>query len=148
MKLSSWTRRLAMLALAITFVFGAAGKASADPYTLKRSIENLSQFPLDLVLSPVVAGRTIYNNMNNIGDTTGVRIFYPVPGFFWNTFVQGAASVLRGVTGVIEFVPGVVLLFSDAELDPIFDPVEDQDALVDYETDFFWLKFGVTYTDN
>ncbi|MCP3983076.1 MAG: hypothetical protein GY723_01730 [bacterium] len=146
MKFSFWTRRIAMLALAATFVFGAAGKASADPYTLKRSIENLSQWPLDLALSPIVAGKTVYNNLNSIGDSPGVRIAYPLPGFLWNTFVQGAASVLRGVTGVIEFVPGVALFFTDAEIDPIFDPVEDQDALVDYETDFFWLKFGVTYT--
>ncbi|MCP5060653.1 MAG: hypothetical protein GY937_28485 [bacterium] len=146
MKFSSWTRRLAMLALAATFVFGAAGKASADPYILKRSIENLSQWPLDLALSPIVAGQTVYNNLNTIGDSPGVRIAYPLPGYVWNTFVQGATSVLRGVTGVIELVPGMVLFFSDAELDPIFDVVEDQDAIVDYETDFFWLKFGVTYT--
>lgn len=137
---------MAMLALAATFVFGAAGQASADPYTLKRSIENLTQWPLDLLLSPVVAGKTVYDNMNNISDSPGVRIVYPVPGFAWNTCVQGFTAVLRGVTGIIELVPGVVLLFSDAELEPIFDVVEDQDALVDYETDIFWVKFGIRYT--
>ncbi len=137
-----------MLALAMTFVLGAAGKASADAYTLKRSIENMTQWPLDLALSPIVAGQTIRNNMESIGDSPGVRMFYPVPGYFWNVFVQGSTSVLRGITGVIELPIGLAILPLDAEFDPIFDPADEQDALVDYETDFFWVKFGITYTSN
>ena len=123
-----------------------AAPAAADTDTLKRSIENLTQFPLDVAMSPVVAGYSIYQNMNSISDSPGVRIAYPVPGFFWNTMVQGGAGILRGVSGLIELVPGMVLLFSDAESDPMFDPADENDALVDYETDFFWVKFGINYT--
>ena len=140
-------RRRAMgTVLATVAALMMAAPAAADTETLKRSIENLTQFPLDVALSPVVAGYTIYQNMNSIEDSPGVRIFYPIPGFAWNTMVQGAAGILRGMTGLIEFVPGIVLLFSDAEFEPLFDPADENDALVDYETDFYWLKFGVNYT--
>ena len=119
---------------------------AATPDTLKRSIENITQFPLDFALSPVVAAQSVYNNMNDVGDSPGVRMFYPIPGFFWNSFVQGGGAMLRGITGVIEFLPGLALLFTDAELDPIFDIADDQEGLVDFETDFFYVKFGISYT--
>jgi hypothetical protein len=120
--------------------------ALATPATLKRSVENLTQFPLDIVASPVVAGKSIYQNMNDVSDSTGVRIFYPVPGYAWNLVVQLGASVIRGVTGVIELAPGMALLFTDADMDPLFDPVEENAALVDLENGIYDVKFGVDYT--
>lgn len=146
MKFTSWTRRVSALATAVAFAGLLASPVSATPEVLKRSIENLSQFPLDLVLSPVVAAKTVYTNMNDIEDSPGVRLFYPVPGYFWTIFVQAGTSILRGVTGVLELLPGMALLFTDAEYDPIFDPADEQDALVDFETDFYYVKFGINYT--
>lgn len=120
---------------------------SPSPSTLKRSLQNLTQWPLDVVLSPVVAAKDIITNLQEIDDSLAVKIFYPVPGWVWNTMVQGGAGVLRGVTGVIEFVPGVILLpFPDAELDPLFDVAEDQDGLVQWENGVFDIKFGISYT--
>lgn len=146
MSLTSWTRRIGSFGLALAFTVLAASPMAATPDTLKRSIENITQFPLDFALAPVVAAQSVYTNMNDIGDSPGVRLFYPIPGFFWNSFVQGGAAILRGITGVIEFLPGLALLFTDAELDPIFDIADDQEGLVDYETDFFYVKFGISYT--
>ena len=147
---SSWARvgarRIGALAIAIAFTGLVASPVAATPEVLKRSIENLSQFPLDLVLSPIVAGQTVYTNMADIDDSPGVRMFYPVPGYFWTIFVQAGASILRGMTGVIELLPGMALLFTDAEYDPIFDPAAEQDGLVDFETDFYYVKFGINYT--
>ena len=143
---TSWTRRAGTLGLALAFSALVAAPAAATPDTLKRSIENLSQWPLDLVLSPIVAGQTVYTNLNDIEDSPGVRLVYPVPGYFWTMFVQAGASVLRGMTGLIEFPVGLAILFTDAEFDPIFDPADEQDALVDFETDFYWVKFGINYT--
>ncbi len=120
--------------------------AGASPKTLKRSMENLTMWPLDVASSPVVAGYSIYKNMRDIGDSTAVRIFYPLPGFAWNTMVQVGAGVLRGVTGAIEFVPGVVLLPFDADMDPLFDPSLDNEALVNWENGIFDVKFAVDYT--
>jgi len=127
-------------------VFMVSSPVSATPETLKRSVSNIVLFPLDLALSPVVAGKTVYQNLQDIDDSTAVRVAYPVPGFVWVTFVQAGAAVLRGVTGVFEFLPGLGLLFFDADLDPLFDPVEDNEALVDFETPVINLKFGVSYT--
>ncbi|HET6305427.1 MAG TPA: hypothetical protein VFG80_11670 [Myxococcota bacterium] len=120
--------------------------ASATPATFKRSIENLTQWPLDLALSPVVAGKTIYTNLQDVNDSTGVRIAYPIPGFVWTTSVQVGAAVLRGVTGVFEFLPGLILLPLDADMDPLFDPVVENSALVDYDNPVYHVKFGTDYT--
>jgi hypothetical protein len=119
---------------------------SASPETLKRSVENLTLWPLDLVLSPVVAGKTVYQNMRDIDDSTAVRIAYPVPGFIWVTFVQSFSSVLRGVTGAFEFLPGLGLLPFEADLDPLFDPADENEALVDVESPVYDLRFGINYT--
>ncbi len=139
-------RRLAAALAAFALVALLPGAAGAGTETLKRSVGNMLQSPLDLALSPVVAGRSIYHNLQEIEDTTAVRIAYPVPGFVWNTMVQAGAALIRGITGVIEFVPGLILLPFDSEMDPLFDPVERNEALVDYETPVLWVKFGIDYT--
>ena len=139
-------RRFFAAACAVALVALAAAPAAATPATLKRSVENMTQWPLDIVTAPWVAGETIYQNMQSESDTTAVKIVYPVPGYAWNLMVQVGASVLRGVTGVIEFVPGLILLPLDAEFDPLFDPVVDNPALVDVPTPVYDLRFGVTYT--
>ena len=134
-------------ALAVAALLGFAPVvASATPATFKRSIENLTQWPLDLALSPVVAGKTIYTNLQDVNDSTGVRIAYPIPGFVWTTSVQVGAAVLRGVTGVFEFLPGLILLPLDADMDPLFDPVVENSALVDYDNPVYHVKFGTDYT--
>jgi len=132
-------------ALAALVALAAAG-ASATPATLKRSVQNLTQWPLDLALSPVVAVKTVYENLNSIDDSTGVRIAYPIPGVIWTTAVQVGASVLRGVTGVFELIPGLILLPFDADMDPLFDPAEENPALVDFDNPVYHVKFGTNYT--
>ena len=138
--------RLALVGAVFALLFMVSSPVSAGPETLKRSVENLTLWPLDLVLSPVVAGQTVYTNLQDIGDSTAVRIAYPVPGFVWVTFVQTGTAVLRGVAGAFELLPGIGLLPFDAELDPIFDPVEDNEALVEFDWPVYRLKFGVNYT--
>jgi hypothetical protein len=139
-------RRVLAVGTAAALCALAAAPAAATPATLKRSVENLTQWPLDIVTAPWVAGQTIYQNMQSEPDTTAVKIVYPVPGYAWNLMVQLGASVLRGVTGVIEFVPGLILLPLDAEFDPLYDPVVDNPALVDVPTSIYSLRFGITYT--
>ena len=56
------------------------------------------------------------------------------------------ASAIRAITGVLEFLPGLGLLFFDNDLDPLYAPVERSEALVDYDTRFLNLKFGIDYT--
>lgn len=138
--------RLMTAALAAGCFALASAPASASPQTLKRSVQNLTQAPLDIALAPATSAVSIYRNIRDIGDTTAVRIFYPIPGFAWNSMVNIGAGVLRGVTGVMEFVPGLILLPFDADIDPLFDPAEDNAGLVQWENGIYDVNFGVDYT--
>ena len=138
--------RMMSVALAAGCLALSAAPAGASPQTLKRSVQNLTQAPLDIAAAPVTSVVTIYKNMTSIGDTTAVRIFYPIPGFAWNTMVNVGAGVLRGVTGIMEFVPGIILLPFDADIDPLFDPAEDNEGLVNWENGIYDVNFAVDYT--
>ncbi len=129
----------------MTLALAAASPASASPETLKRSASNILFAPLDIALAPVVAGQIIYTNLREIDDSRWVRIVFPLPGYVWVLGVGIGASVLREVTGLIELLPGLGLLFFDADLDPLYHPVERGDALVDVETKVLNVKFGVNY---
>ncbi|HTF33573.1 MAG TPA: hypothetical protein VK714_07720 [Myxococcota bacterium] len=140
-------RLVASLALVLSLLCVAPRPAHAGYDTLKRSLGNLFFAPLDLVLSPVVAGKTVYTHLRDIDDTRAVRIAYTVPGFFWITGVQLGAAGIRAATGCIELLPGIVLLpFPGTEMSPLFDPVEKSDALVDYPNPAVNVKFGIDYT--
>lgn len=136
---------VAPLALAVALV--AAAPAGASPETLKRSVSNILFGPLDVVFAPVVGSRTVYHNIQDIDDSMGVRIAYVVPGVAWNTTLEAGSGIIRCFTGLIEFLPGLGLLFFDADLDPLFSPVERSDALVDEETPVLPIKFGVVYVE-
>lgn len=138
--------RLAAGILALGLAVAAPGTAHATGETLKRATSNLLMAPFDVVLSPIVAGKTIVTNMREIDDTMPVRVTYAIPGYIFLTGVQAGAGVIRAVTGILEFVPGLGLLFFDTDLDPLYDPVERGDAMVDYDTRFLNVKFGIDYT--
>jgi hypothetical protein len=125
---------------------GLAGPASASPETLKRSVGNVLFGPLDIAFTPVVSARDVINNLQNVDDTMGVRVAYAVPGYVWNMGVQIGAGTVRVLTGVLEFLPGLGLFFFDADLDPLFSPVDRAPALVDYDTPPLHFKFGISYT--
>jgi hypothetical protein len=140
----SW---LLTLAAALPLLFGLASPASASPETLKRSVTNILFGPLDVVLGPVTGSRSVYNNIQDIEDTTGVRIAFAVPGVAWNSAMQMGGGVLRTFTGLLEFLPGLILLPFEADMDPLFTMPERQDALIDEEYDFIAIKIGVNYVD-
>ncbi|HVP31984.1 MAG TPA: hypothetical protein VMW35_22780 [Myxococcota bacterium] len=143
---TSFARLTAGLALGALVLSAAPRPADADYETLQRSFENMIFAPVDLVLSPVTAGVIEYRNLTTIEDTKAVRYFYAVPGYLWLTGVQVGSAMLRAVTGGLELLPGIALLpFPDTKLDPLFDPVEKADSLVDYQNPIFPMKFGVDY---
>ncbi len=140
------SRLVASLALALGLAVGAASPAHAGGEVLKRAVSNILCAPLDLALAPAVAGTTMYNNLKNVGDSTAVRYFYPPFGYLWLTGVQVGASVLRGISGGLELLPGLILLPFDAEMQPLFGPAEKADAYVDQDTPPLRFKFGIDYT--
>lgn len=120
-------------------------QAQARGETLKRAFGNITQGPLDVVLAPATAGVQLWHNLRTVQDTTGVRVAYAVPGFFWATGVNAFSGVLRVVAGTFELLPGIGLVFTDREMTPLFDPVEKADALVAHDTPVYPIKFGVEY---
>jgi hypothetical protein len=140
-------RRGLVAAVAALALLASAAPASASPETIKRSMTNMLFGPLDVVLSPIVGTRSVYNNLRDIDDTMGVRIFYTIPGVAWNiAFVLGG-GVVRTFTGALEFIPGLILIPFEADMDPIFAPPERADALIDEETDHLSVKIGINYVD-
>jgi hypothetical protein len=140
-------RRGLVAAVAALALLASAAPASASPETIKRSMSNMLFGPLDVVLSPIVGTRSVYNNLRDIDDTMGVRIFYTIPGVAWNiAFVLGG-GVVRTFTGGLELIPGLILIPFEADMDPIFAPPQRADALIDEETDFMTVKIGINYVD-
>ncbi|MFQ5418514.1 MAG: hypothetical protein ACE5FL_15920 [Myxococcota bacterium] len=139
-------RRSTAALLAAGVALAAAGPAAASPETLRRAVGNMLFAPVDLALSPIVAGHTIYRNLNDIDDSLGVRLAYPIPGFAWNVGLQVGAAAIREIAGVLEFLPGLILLPFEADMTPLFAPAEKADALVDVPTPPIDIKFGIDYT--
>jgi hypothetical protein len=135
-----------MLALfTSTLALFTSTPAAATPETLKRSVGNILFAPFDIAASPVTAGKALYTNLREIDDARWKRIVFPIPGYVWILGVQIGAGAIREIAGLLELVPGLGLLFFEADLDPLFDPVERNEALVDLETPPLKIKFGVNY---
>jgi hypothetical protein len=143
------TRRRWLVPLLLGALLSAAlaGPAAASSETLKRSVTNILFGPLDMALGPVVGTRAVYYNIQDIDDSPGVRAAYVVPGVVWNSMLQMSGGALRLFTGVLEFIPGLILLPFEADLDPMFAPVERGNALIDEQYDFLTVKIGVNYVD-
>jgi len=138
-------RRLFTAALALALL--VSSPAGASPETLRRSFSNMLMSPLDLVCGPYVGVKSVIDNVQNVGDTTAVRVFYFLPGLAWNIGMQTFAAGFRALAGVLELVPGLVLLPFETDLDPIFALPERQDGLVDIETPVLYFKFCINYVD-
>ena len=141
---SSRARAVSRLALATLSLF-AATPAFATPETLKRSVGNILFAPLDIAASPLTAGKALYTNLHEVDDSRWVRIAFIIPGYVWILGVQIGGGAIREIAGLLELVPGLGLVFFDADLDPLFDPVERNEALLDLETPPLRIKLGVNY---
>jgi hypothetical protein len=135
---------LLVVALAL-LVVAAPGVSHAGGKTLARSMQNLFLFPADLVLSPFVGGKAVFNAWRDSDDSTAVKWGYAPFAPIWGISVQAGASIIRGVAGALELLPGLVLLPFGAEMDPLYDLPENQPALVDQEAGPVRIKFGIDY---
>ena len=138
-------RPAAFAAIVLLVLGGLASPASASEETFKRAITNLLFGPLDCALSPIVGPRSVYRNLQDIDDSTGVRVVYAVPGVIWNTAFNIAGGVLRTFTGMLELGPGILLLPFEVDMDPLFAPPERADALIDEYYDDIPFKIGIDY---
>ena len=148
-----FVRRLALVTATLALVTAtlalfATTPASATPATLKRSVGNILFAPFDIAASPVTAGKALYTNLREVDDALWKRIVFPIPGYVWILGVQIGGGAIREIAGLLELVPGLGLLFFDADLDPLYGPVERNDALVDLDTPPLNIKFGVNYVSS
>ena len=132
--------------MATALVLVAPLSAQASTKTLARSVSNIFFAPLDILLSPVTAGKGQVEKMTEIEDTMGVRIAYALPGYIWYTGVIIGAGTIRGLTGLIQFIPAVVLLPFETDMDEMMDPVDRAPALVEIDSELFPVKFGIDFT--
>lgn len=145
--MSSNARRLCAWCAVVALIVTTAGPAAASPETLKRSMSNIIGGPFDIVLSPVTAASSVYRNLNDIDDSLGVRIAYFLPGFVWNTGLNIGSGAIRVFAGVLELIPGIILLPFQTDIDAIFAPGEKGNALIDYDTPPLNIKWGIYYMD-
>jgi len=136
-----------LVAGALATAVAIPGTASAGAETLKRSMGNMLQAPIDLVLAPVTAGLVEYRTIRNSDDILATKVAYALPGYVWLTGLHAGGSALRAVSGVIELVPGLAMLFTESELEPMFDPAEKSGAmLLDQQTPLMEIRLGIDYT--
>lgn len=140
-------RSLVAAVAALFLLLGLATPALASTQTIIRSVTNIAFGPLDFALSPIVGTRSVYNNLRDVDDTTGVRFFYAIPGVAWNTAYIAGGGVVRLFTGLVEFVPGLLLIPFEADMDPIFAPPERSNALIDELYGDTSVKIGINYVD-
>ena len=126
----------------------AATPAAATPQTILRGLGNVVLAPLDAALAPVSTFIGLRENLQDIDDSRGVRLFYPIPAYFYAVGLQLGCSWIRLTTGFLEIAAGVLVLPFDTDVAPLFDPVDDAEALVEIDIDYmdYPLRFGVNYT--
>lgn len=138
-------RSIAVAALAAVLVAAAPSVSHAGAKTLTRATQNLLFFPFDIALSPFVGAKVTYDSWRDSDDTKAVKYGYALVAPIWSIGVQSGASVIRGVAGMLELLPGIALLPFEAEMNPLYDLPEIQPAWVDVGNDTFRMKFGVNY---
>lgn len=139
-------RRFASLAALVALLSTAAPDVShAGVKTLTRATQNLLFFPFDLALSPFVASKITWDSWRSSDDTPAVKYGYALFAPIWNISIEAGASVIRGVAGFLELLPGIALVPFDAEMNPLYDLPESQPAWVDQGGDAFKVRFGINY---
>lgn len=141
-------RGLAIASAIVLFLAASAQPAEATPQTILRGLGNVVLAPLDAALAPVTTFIGIQQNLQDIDDSPGVRLFYPVPAYFYAVGLQLACAPIRSISGAMEVAVGVLVLPLDTDVDPLFDAVDDADALVEIDIDYmeYPLRFGLNYT--
>lgn len=139
--------RIAALLLATAVLVTSATPAVASTETLRRSVSNISQAPLDWLFSPFVGIYSVITRMREQEDPTAVRVVFFFPGIIWNTGVNIGGGTLRLITGGLEFIPGIFLVPFEADLDSLYAPVANAAAMFEMETPCcIDVKFGIDYT--
>ena len=91
----SGARFRASLLLAASLFLAMPNHSQASPETLKRSVSNMLQGPLDMILSPITTATNMTRKMRDVDDHWAVRAFFFLPGYVWYTGVVFGGGALR-----------------------------------------------------
>ena len=121
-------------------------EARAGVGPLRHALENATQGPLDVVLTPVVAGLTTYRNVSEDSTSVGGAVGTGFMVYIGLLMYDGSASFFRTLAGLLEIPLGVGALaatpFTDWQPDLFFDQ-DKPPAMVDHPTSWFHVKFGI-----
>lgn len=138
--------RVVIVALVIALTAGHAQVAMATGQSLKRSVGNITQAPLDVALVPVAAALTSVRNSSKCKKLRWKPVCVAV-GTGWHTLLGLGGAAGRGAGGVIELPLGLAFLFSSKDGPAVFDP-SGVAALVDVPTDVYDIKFGMIHVED
>lgn len=142
---SSLLSRIAVVAFVGVLAL-APSLSQAGGQTLKRSVGNITQFPLDILLAPVQAGNRLVKNMKTTEDPMALKVIMTVPGWVFLTGTNAFGATMRAFAGLVELPPGLFLVFrKDAEMYPVFPITERGGALVNKDTKAFHFMMGIDY---
>ncbi len=117
--------RLALVAFGLLLSSLAAGPAAAQPATMLNGVENVAMAPIDVVLAPVVAVRTMRGNIEQARVGAGGQVVGWTLGVPWVYTLQSVLSGARIVSGVGEMLLGLALVpampFTDVPERQLFD---------------------------
>jgi len=142
---SAWRRFVGLAALIALLVAAAPGTSQAGTKTLARATQNLLFFPFDIVLSPFTSAKITWDSWRSSEDTKAVKYGYALFAPIWSFSIEAGASVIRGVAGCLELLPGIALLPFKTDMNPLYELPETQPAWVDTGSDAFKVKFGINY---
>jgi hypothetical protein len=131
-------------ALVLAAAFGAA-PAFAQAKAVQRSVENITMAPLDFLVSPYTAGKSMQKGLAAV-ETTGGKIMTSIIGYPYYLGTYVVLAGFRETAGLLELPVGLALWPVNAagkqvELSPFFDTSEAR-ALVDVPSAHFNTKFG------
>ena len=127
------------------------GSAQASPDTLRNAFTDITGGLFDIVLSPVTAAKATAGNWEPVGDDTGSRAIYAIPGYAGLTLLHMASGGLRALTGSLYTLPGLLLFpFSQTDLPREANPFATGEALVEAANPLgqnpSWVKYIVPIT--
>lgn len=141
----SYQTRILVLALVVALTACHAHVALATATSLKRSVENITQAPLDLALAPGVSAMVTVRNMKKCR-----RLLWPVclpVGTLWHSGLNTAGATARAAGGILELPFALGFLFTSKD-GPAFFDAEGVASLVTVPSRVYDVKFGLFHVED
>jgi hypothetical protein len=130
------------LVLSIALVTSSAQPAAAGGRVFTHGLNTVFASPFEFIVSPYVAGDTLFHNMEAEGFSPTTKALFTVPGYCWLWMIQVGLASGRAFGGVAEIPYGLALAFTPWDPNPILD-IEREHALFKRDTATGPFMFGI-----